>query len=116
MIHKQILINSDDSSLGDSIAPWHHLIFSKVRAIENGCYVVHSSITGFSAIISPDGAMMEKADLMEKDVIYGEIYLMENKTFYTKYGDLLLYIYLILTAISAAAYLIWKGIKCRKSR
>jgi apolipoprotein N-acyltransferase len=111
-----IIVVSDDSSLGDSIAPWHHLIFSKVRAIENGCYVVHSSITGFSAIISPDGSIMEKADLMQKDVIYGEIYLMEDKTFYAKYGDLLLYIYLILTAISAAAYFAWKGIRCRKSR
>ena len=111
-----IIVASDDSSLNDSIAPWHHLIFSKVRAIENGCYVVHSSITGFSAIISPDGDMKEKADLMQKDVIYGEIYLMKNKTFYAKYGDLLLYIYLILTAISAAAYLVWKGIRCRKSR
>ena len=111
-----IIVVLDDSSLGDSIAAWHHLIFSKIRAIENGCYVVHSSITGFSAIISPDGDIMEKADLMEKDVIYGEIYLMENKTFYAKYGDLLLYIYLILTAISAAAYLVWKGIRCRKSK
>ena len=111
-----IIVVSDDSSLGESIAPWHHLIFSKVRAIENGSYVVHSSVTGFSAIISPDGDIKEKADLMEKDVIYSEIYLMEDKTFYAKYGDLLLYIYLLLTAISAAAYLAWKGIRCRKSR
>ncbi len=111
-----IIVIADDSSLGDSIAPWHHLIFSKVRAIENGCYVVHNSITGFSAIISPDGNIMEKADLMEKDVIYGEIYLIKDKTFYAKYGDILLYIYLILTAISAVAYLTWKGIRCRKSR
>ncbi len=111
-----IIVVSDDSSLNDSIAPWHHLIFSKVRAIENGCYVVHSSITGFSAIISPDGDIKEKADLMQKGVIYSEIYLMKNKTFYAKYGDLLLYIYLVLSTIAAAAYFTWKGIKCRKSR
>ena len=111
-----IIVVSDDSSLGESIAPWHHLIFSKVRAIENGSYVVHSSVTGFSAIISPDGDIKEKADLMQKDVMYSEIYLIKNKTFYAKYGDLLLYVYLLLTAISAAAYLAWKGIRCRKSR
>ena len=78
--------------------------------------MVHSSITGFSAIISPDGDIKEKADLMEKDVVYSEIYLMEDKTFYAKYGDLLLYVYLILIAIAVAAYLTWKGIRCRKSR
>ena len=85
-------------------------------AIENGSYLVHNSITGFSAIISPDGNFVEKADLMEKDVIYGEIYMMKDKTFYAKYGDILLYIYLVLSAIAAAAYFTWKGIRCRKSK
>ena len=46
--------------LNDSIAPWHHLIFSKTRAIENGCYVVHCANTGFSAIISPAGNFTKK--------------------------------------------------------
>jgi len=102
-----IIVSSDDSSLNESIAPWHHLIFSKTRAIENGCYVIHCANTGFSAIISPAGNFVRKLDLMEKDIMYGTVYLIPEKTFYAKYGNILLYIYLALSALIAIVYPLW---------
>ncbi len=110
-----IIVSSDDSSLNDSIAPWHHLIFSKTRAIENGCYAVHCANTGFSAIISPAGNYVRKMDLMEKGVLYGTVYMMPEKTFYAKYGNILLYLYLALSVLTAIVYLLWKQIRKRRS-
>ena len=78
------------------------------RAIENGCYVIHCANTGFSAIISPAGNFVEKLDLMDKDVLYGTVYLIPEKTFYAKYGNILLYIYLALSAATAIVYPLWK--------
>jgi apolipoprotein N-acyltransferase len=106
-----IFVLSDDSSLNDSIAPWHHLIFSKVRAIENGCYVAHCTNTGISALISPDGDIVKKVDLMEKDVIYGSIFLIPGKTFYARFGDLILYVYLGILFVVTITYLSIKKYK-----
>jgi apolipoprotein N-acyltransferase len=109
-----IIVASDDSSLNESIAPWHHIIFSKTRAIENGCYVIHCSNTGFSAIISPAGNFVDKMDLMEKGVMYGTVYLIPEKTFYSKYGNILLYIYISLSVLIAIAYPLWRRKRTKK--
>ena len=106
-----IVVLSDDSSMQDSIAPWNHLIFSKVRAIENGCYIIHCGSSGISSIVSPDGTLMVKSDLLNKEVLYGNIYLVPDKTFYTKFGDLLLLLYFGIISSLTAAYLIRKKIK-----
>jgi apolipoprotein N-acyltransferase len=109
-----IILISDDSSMLDSIAPWHHLIFSKVRAIENGCYVVHCGNSGISAIISPDGGLVEKSELLTSDVLYGSIYLIPDKTFYTRFGDLLILLYFGIVFSLTAAYLANRRIKRKK--
>lgn len=106
-----IFILSDNASLGDSIAPWHHLIFSKVRAIENGCYVVHCANTGISAIISPDGELVARSDLLNKTVFYGSVFLIKEKTFYAKYGDMLLIIYIGTIFLLTIVYFILKKLK-----
>jgi len=94
----------------DSIAPWNHLIFSKVRAIENGCYLVHCGNSGISAIISPDGNLIAKSELLSREVLYGSIYLIPEKTFYARFGDLLILLYFGIVFSSTIAYLIYKRI------
>ncbi len=109
-----IIVIADNSSMSDSIAPWNHLIFSKVRAIENGVYVVHCTNTGISGIISPDGNILTKTKLLTKDVMYGSIYLIPEKTFYAKFGNLLLFLY--LGAVSAGTFIFLLSRKIRKRR
>jgi apolipoprotein N-acyltransferase len=106
-----IFVLSDNSSLDDSIAPWHHLIFSKVRAIENGCYVIHCANTGISAIISPDGGLVARTELLSREVLYGSIFLIPEKTFYTRFGDLLVFIYCGIVFILTISYLIFKRLE-----
>lgn len=106
-----IILISDDSSMLDSIAPWNHLIFSKVRAIENGCYMVHCGNSGISAIISPDGNLMEKSELLSSEVLYGSIYLIPEKTFYTKFGDLLVLLYFGFIFSLAISYFVYGRVK-----
>lgn len=103
-----ILIFADDVVLNDSIAAWYHFISSKVRAIENGCYVAHCGNVGISGIISPSGEILVKSDLLSRGVLYGSIFLISEKTFYSKYSNFLMYIYFGLTFISTFIYLIYK--------
>ncbi|MEA2015423.1 MAG: apolipoprotein N-acyltransferase [Actinomycetota bacterium] len=101
-----LIIVSDSSSLDNSMAPWHHIIFSKVRAIENGCYAVHCANVGISAVISPAGEIMVISDLSEKKVIYESIYLNDKKTFYSKFGNMIMFIYFSIISLVTIAYLV----------
>ncbi len=88
-----IFVFTDDAGFRDSVASWHHVIFSRVRAIENGCFVVHSSNMGISAVINPIGEIISKTELGKKEVMYETIYLNSKQSFYSKFGDIILYIY-----------------------
>jgi apolipoprotein N-acyltransferase len=84
---------TDTAGFRDSIVGWHHLIFSRVRAIENNSFMVHSGNNGISAIVDPFGRILAKTDIGTKDVLYGSIYFNGNKSFYSQFGELLLYMY-----------------------
>ena len=84
---------TDTAGFKNSIVGWHHLIFSRVRAIENNSFMVHSGNNGVSAIVDPYGRILCKTNIGTREVLYGSVYFNNNKSFYSKYGELLLYIY-----------------------
>jgi apolipoprotein N-acyltransferase len=100
-----IFVFTDDAGFRESQASWHHVIFSRARAIENGCYVVHSSNMGVSAVIDPTGELRVKTPLGQKLVAYDRIYLNDNKTFYAEYGNAVLYGYFGFAIIYLIIYL-----------
>lgn len=107
-----IFVFTDDAGFKYSIASWHHVIFSKVRAIENSCYVVHSSSMGISAVINPIGEIISKTELGKKEVLYETIYLNSQKSFYSRYGDIIMYIYFGFSFIFLCIYIFL--IRCKK--
>jgi len=105
-----VFVFTDDAAFKDSVASWHHLIFSKVRAIENNCYVVHSSSMGISGVISPIGEIVSKTELGKREVLYETIYLNFKKSFYSTFGNIVMYIYFVFSAIFLVIYIISKYI------
>jgi len=103
-----IFVFTDDAGFKDSLASWQHVIFSRVRAIENGCYVVHSSNMGVSAIIDPVGEISSQTKLGRKVVLYDTIFLNSDRTFYSVYGNVIMYIYFGISLIYLAIYIIHK--------
>jgi apolipoprotein N-acyltransferase len=106
-----LLTLTDTAGFKDSIVAWQHLIFSRVRAIENSSFMIHSGNNGISAIIDPYGRILTRADIVRKEVLYSSIYFDSNKSFYTCNGELLLYIYFGITFIFLLFYLIKVKIK-----
>ncbi len=90
---------TDDAGFKDSIASWHHLVFSRARAIENNSYMVHIGNNGISAIIDNSGRIIAKTSIVTKEVLYGSAYFNDEKSFYSIFGELLLYIYFGITFI-----------------
>lgn len=56
---------TNDASFGESAETAQHVAQSRLRAVETGRSVVHASISGTSALITSDGAVVELAPLFE---------------------------------------------------
>lgn len=71
-----------------------HLSLARLRAIENRKYVARSANTGISAIIKPNGDIVESLAYGTEGIIKASIYPNDRRTFYSKHGD-----YIARTAI-----------------
>lgn len=60
---------------------------SRLRAIENGRWLVQVAPTGFSAFISPDGKVEQRTGTREQAVRHQAVSLRTGWTWYTRYGD-----------------------------
>ena len=57
-----------------------------MRARETGRWVLQAAPTGFSAIIDPDGQVLERSDVSEQRVLYATIERREGLTLATRLG------------------------------
>jgi apolipoprotein N-acyltransferase len=76
---------------------YQHYAASIFRSVENGIWVVRAGNTGVTTIINPKGRAAKSIPILKKGYLTGEIDTSENlKTFYMKYGDLILIISFLL--------------------
>jgi apolipoprotein N-acyltransferase len=95
-----LLVNiTNDAWFGRTSAPYQHLSMTVFRAVENRTFLVRSANTGISAIISPSGKIIKKTGLFERTVLRGSVKLLDRKTIYALYGDIFVYICLILLGV-----------------
>ena len=60
---------------------------SQMRAIENGRWVAQIAPTGFTAVVSPDGEVLQRTGVSERAILYDTIPLRTGRTFYARVGD-----------------------------
>src|SRR5918999_3515427 len=60
---RMLVVATNTSTWGDSWASAQHVAFSRLRAVENGVWVLHAAISGISAVIAPDGDVVERTPL-----------------------------------------------------
>jgi apolipoprotein N-acyltransferase len=70
-----IVIVTNDAWFFDSAALYQHIAAAKMRAVENGVYVVQAANTGISAIIDPLGRIVKRTNEGEIAVLSGDIYV-----------------------------------------
>lgn len=88
MPQAKFLINvSNDAWFGDSFAPHQHLEITRSRAIETGRYLLRATNTGISAIISPDGTIVNKSAQFQEDIVRAEIRPYSGQTPYSRWGN-----------------------------
>ncbi|WP_437922029.1 apolipoprotein N-acyltransferase [Sphingobacterium sp. LRF_L2] len=90
-----IAIVTNDGWWGDTSGKDQHLQYAKLRAIENRRWVARSANTGISGFINQRGDIVQQTSWWQPAAISQEINLNEELTFYTSYGDFLLYFALL---------------------
>lgn len=83
---------TNDAWYGRTSAPYQHLSMIVFRAVENRLPIVRAANTGISAIINPTGKVVSKTEIFEQAVLNGNVRIVDYDTFYTRYGDLFVYI------------------------
>jgi len=82
-----IVVTTNNASYGTSPASAQHLAMSRVRAIEHGRPLIQAAISGISAIVMPDGEIVERAGLFTPALLRAEVPLTTGTTPYTRYGS-----------------------------
>jgi len=91
-----LLVNiTNNAWFGKSFASEQHFQMSIMRAIESGRYLLRATNTGVTAIIEPNGTV-ERAQSFKYSILSGTFEPMIGNTPYTKYGNSLIVILMIL--------------------
>jgi apolipoprotein N-acyltransferase len=93
----QLIVNlANDGWYGISDAPFQHLEITRLRAIENRRYLLRATNSGISAIIEPSGRIQTSTGLRKEAICRGKFDFVWEKTFYTRYGDIFVFLCAII--------------------
>lgn len=100
----EAIINpTNGASYTGTIVQTQQVASSRLRAIENGRWVVQAAPTGFTAIVDADGDVLQRTSVSERRVLFADIVLREGRTWYTSIGDAPI----ILALLGILALSIW---------
>jgi len=95
-----ILVNlTNDAWYGRSSAPFQQVPMAVLRAIENRRSLARAANTGISCLIDPLGTVLSASPIFEKMQMSGRLPLIEEASFYTRYGFLFPQLCLLLLSL-----------------
>lgn len=103
-----LVVSTNNSSFGRSPASRQHLAFSQLRAAEHRMWLAHTALTGISAVVAPDGQIVESTNLFEPAVLTPEVRFATRVTPYARFGDWF--------PLAATAFIIGSGFYPRRRR
>ncbi len=83
-----IVVTTNNASYERTAASRQHLIMSRLRAVEEGRWVVHAAVSGISAFIDPTGRVVSETSLFDTTILRHTIQASSARTLYARLGDL----------------------------
>jgi apolipoprotein N-acyltransferase len=94
---------TNDAWYGRSSAAYQHWDQASLRAIENGRFLARAANTGVSGFVDPYGRVLEKSALFEQAVLVQDLRFLQDRTVYSRTGDLVAWLSLAFTAAALLA-------------
>ena len=83
-----LLVNiTNDAWFGKTSGPYQHFSMTVFRAVENRRALARSANTGISGFIDPAGRILGSTPLLEEAVMTRSLPLLNQKSIYTRFGD-----------------------------
>jgi apolipoprotein N-acyltransferase len=83
-----LLINvTNNAWFGDSTAPHQHLQIARMRALEDGRYLVRAANDGITAVIGPEGELAARLPQFQEAVLRADVRPMAGLTPYARFGN-----------------------------
>lgn len=82
-----VVVQTNNRSYRRSQNSEQHVALSQMRAVETGRPVLHSSVSGITAVIDADGDVLEATDLFEVTALEDSITTTTGETPYVRFGD-----------------------------
>jgi apolipoprotein N-acyltransferase len=83
-----IVVQTNNATFGYTDESVQQLAMSRLRAVEHGRAVVHVSTVGVSAMVAPDGTVLDSSTLFTPAVLQAELPLRTSMTIATRLGAL----------------------------
>ncbi len=97
----ELFVNiSNDGWFGNSGAPGQHLNMARMRAIENGRWLLRATNTGITASVDPYGRVVARAGRNVRMAFIAPYGFRQGATFYTRHGDWFAYICAIISIVA----------------
>jgi apolipoprotein N-acyltransferase len=104
-----LVVITNDGWWKDSPGCRQHFSYSRIRAIETRRCIARSANTGISGFINSRGDVAKESGLDSCEVLNSSLYLNDEITFYSRYGDFIGWICSFLTGMILINLLIRKG-------
>jgi len=77
---------SNDTWFGDSLGPLQHLQIARMRALENGRWLLRATNNGVTAIVDHQGALVAQLPQFTEGVLRGQAWIMQGRTPFSRLG------------------------------
>jgi apolipoprotein N-acyltransferase len=91
-----LLTISNDTWFGDSLGPLQHLAIARMRALENGRWLLRATNNGVTAIVDAAGGLRGHLPQFQVGVLTGTYRTMTGRTPFNRFGHWPLYIVLLV--------------------
>lgn len=110
-----ISVPSNNATFGRSEMTYQQLAMSRVRAVEHGRSVVVPVTSGVSAVIMPDGKIVQKTKMFTPDALVAEVPLRSSLTPATRLGTWPER-FLVLVGASGLGWAVVRGVRARREQ
>ncbi len=97
-----LVVQTNNATFGRSAESPQQLAMGRLRAVEHGRWVLVAATSGISAVIRPDGAIVDESAVFTRELLVESIRLANTRTLATRVGSLPEWL-LVATALVAVS-------------